>query len=548
MLEGPSLSAALRGLSLARLILAGLLLGIGAPLAVWSDLLDPFLPVALILTGAGAISGVFLLLQPTIANLRRFAWLQLILDAALVTAIVAVSGGSRSIFAFLYVPVVTAACVLLRRAGGLAIAGLSSLLFVGLTVGRTGFPFGARLAPAESSALDLMTLFLDTATFLLVAILAGSLAERYYAMHQTVEEQRRDLSDLQAFKDLIFESMGSGLVGMDLERRITAMNRAAEDITGYEAAEAVGRRWESVFGHGISTEEIDRATRVEGRRVQRHETRLRRRDGREVPLGISFWPLRSGQGELAGIIGVFQDLSGIKQMEAQMRQADRLATIGRLAANIAHELRNPLASVSGAIEVLTRQLPPDPTRERLVEIVLRESDRLNQIIKDFLQYARPAPLHPLPVNVGEILDEVLVLLEHRSLPPTFKVIREYEPGISALVDPQQFRQAVWNLCLNALEAMPEGGELRVGAGVVTQANSRRLKLWIADSGDGIDADSLPHIFEPFFSTKPEGSGMGLALVHRVVQDHGGDIEVRSYPGAGTTFTLRLPLTQSSHRA
>ncbi len=542
MVEVPTLSTALRALSTARLVATGLLLALGALLALWGGLHVPLLPFTLCLAGAGAASGVFLLLQPAISNRRRFVWLQLILDTAIVTAIVAVTGGPKSIFTFLYVLAVTAACVVLGRPGGLVIAGLSSLLYVAVVLTRTVFPLLE--GPTETTALDVMTIFLNTGSFLAVGVLAGSLGERYHAMSRALEDQRKDLSDLQAFKDLIFESLGSGLVGMDLDRRITALNRAAEEITGYQSAEAVGRCWESVFGEAIPPDEIDRAARSDGWQIRRYELQLRRKDGREVPLGISFWPLRSGGGELAGIIGVFQDLSTIKEMEERMRQADRLATIGRLAANIAHEIRNPLASLSGAIEVLTRELPRDGTHDRLVEIVLRESDRLNRIVKDFLEYARPAPLHPLPVNVGEILDEVLLLLEHRRLPPDLKVRREYDGTISALLDPQQFRQAIWNLCINAVEAVPEGGELRIGAGVVSHGGARKLEVWVADTGTGIDPESLPHIFEPFFSTKPEGSGIGLALVHRVVQDHGGDVEVRSEPGAGTTFTLRVPLRDS----
>jgi len=193
-------------------------------------------------------------------------------------------------------------------------------------------------------------------------------------------------------------------------------------------------------------------------------------------------------------------------------------------------------------------MPRDESRDRLVQIVLRESDRLNQIVKDFLEYARPAPLHPLPVNVGDVLDEVLLLLEHRALPPDLKIAREYDGTVTALVDPQQFRQAIWNLSINAIEAMPDGGELRIGAGLVTQRKTRKLEVWVGDTGSGIDPESLPHIFEPFFSTKPEGSGIGLALVHRVIQDHGGDIEVRSEPGVGTTFTLQLPLAEPGRDA
>ena len=221
-----------------------------------------------------------------------------------------------------------------------------------------------------------------------------------------------------------------------------------------------------------------------------------------------------------------------------MRQADRLAAIGRLSANIAHEIRNPLASVSGAIEVLARDIPPDPTRERLVEIVLSESARLNQLISDFLEYARPAPLAPVEVNASRVLDDVLVLLEHRRLPDNLKVVREYDERLLVRADPQQLRQAIWNLCLNAVQAMPEGGELRVGWPALDGRG--RVQIGIADTGYGIAETDLPHIFEPFYSTKPEGSGLGLAMVYRVVQEHGGEIDVRSTVRGGTTFTLQSP--------
>jgi two-component system sensor histidine kinase PilS (NtrC family) len=542
VLDIPALRAALRRLAWARLLAAGPLLAVGAGLTAWGAFPYALLPLALCLGAAAVLSGVCLALGRSVANLRRLAWLQLILDTALATAVVGFTGGPRSLLTFLYVPIVTAACLILGHPGGLVIAGLSSLLYLGLVVARTLFPLILLVEPSESAALEVMTAFLNTAAFLTVAVLAGSLADRYQRLSRTLEDQRKDLSDLRALKDLIFESLGSGLVGMDLGRRITAWNRAAKEITGYQSAEAMGRLWESVFGDGIPPAEIDRATRVEGWQVRRHELRLRRKDGQEVPLGISFYPLRSGRGDLAGIIGVFQDLSTIKQMEERMRQADRLATIGRLAANIAHEIRNPLASLSGAIEVLTRDLPLDGGRDRLAQIAMRESDRLNRIVSDLLEYARPAPRHPVLVNLAEILDEVLLLLGHRSLPAGLKIVREYDGSVAAFLDPQQFRQAIWNLSINAVEAMPEGGELRLGAAIPSH-HAGKLEVWVSDSGSGIAPESLPHIFEPFFSTKPEGSGIGLALVHRVVQDHGGDIEVRSDPGVGTTFVLRLPLAE-----
>jgi two-component system sensor histidine kinase PilS (NtrC family) len=207
-----------------------------------------------------------------------------------------------------------------------------------------------------------------------------------------------------------------------------------------------------------------------------------------------------------------------------------------MAANIAHEIRNPLASLTGAIEALTGGGASDEERERLNQIVARESARLNRLISDFLGYARPAPLALGRVDVAEALEEVLLLLEHRDLPPGLKVVREFPVSLIWRADTQQLREALWNLCLNAVEAMPDGGELRVAA----SAEHDTLHISVADTGEGIAAADLSHIFEPFFSTKPGGSGLGLALVHRIARDHGGDLAVRTAPGLGTTFSLTLP--------
>jgi two-component system sensor histidine kinase PilS (NtrC family) len=186
-------------------------------------------------------------------------------------------------------------------------------------------------------------------------------------------------------------------------------------------------------------------------------------------------------------------------------------------------------------------VPADGSCSRLADIVMAESERLNHLVRDFLEYARPAPMRRIPTDLAEILDEVLLLVEHRSLPDNLTLIRQYPESLRAHVDPQQFRQTLWNLCINAVQSMPDGGELRVGScGLFDHGQASWLQIWVADTGCGIADEHLPHIFEPFYSTKPEGSGLGLALVYRVLQDHGGQVEVRTRPGEGTAFTLTLP--------
>jgi two-component system sensor histidine kinase PilS (NtrC family) len=527
-----------RSFAWARLAIAVLLFG-AAPLVALSA--GPDLHVAsvagalVVIAGSSAILLTLREAPPRLANIAR---LTLALDITVVTLIVMATGGPQSVFAFLYVLVVIASCVLLSRSGALAMAGASSLLYAGVVLGRTVLPLDSLAEQTtDMTAFEVLTMFLNTGTFVAVAIVAGGLAERYRSAHHALEDHRKDLSDLQAFKDLIFHSVGTALVALDPQHRITAYNRAAAEMAGISASEAIGQTWAKIFGPAIPLDEIEAAVRADGRAYRRHELTIHRPDGVEVPVAFTFWALRSGRGEIVGYIGVGEDLSAIKQLEVRMRHADRLATVGRMAANLAHEIRNPLASLTGAIEVLTRDTAVDPTRERLVQIVARESERLNQFIKDFLGYARPAPLAIQTMNLAEALDEILVLLEHRRLPDQVKLIREYGESLPIDADPQQLRQLFWNLCLNAVEAMPTGGELRVGA----SHDGQRLEVWVSDTGRGIAAQDLPHIFEPFFSTKPEGTGIGLAAAHRIVHDHGGDIDVRSLAPTGTSFSVVLPV-------
>jgi two-component system sensor histidine kinase PilS (NtrC family) len=526
----------LRGVFWARLGVAGLLLPLGSLLP------DEMMPgrnhAALALSLAIVVlSSVVLLLSRPPAKPRQMAWLISLLDVAIVTAVVAATGGARSMFTFLYVMLVTAACVTLSRTGGLTIAAIGSTLYTALVFGGTVFPLTALFeVPQENTALEILTMFANAATFLVVAIVAGGFAERFRSARAELEAQRKSLENLKAFKDLVFESVGTGLIAVDRDKRITAFNRTAATITGVPVDRAIGRPWHSVFADAVPLESIEAAVEAGYGAHTRHEVTLRREQGAGIPVRMTFSALVGVDGERLGLICACEDLSAIRAMEERLRHADRLATLGRMSANIAHEIRNPLAALTGAIEVLASQTPDGELRDRLANIVLKESGRLNAILRDFLEYARPAPLARAPVNICEVIDEVLVLLEHRATPGTVKVVRDLPPSLQWDVDPQQFRQAIWNLGLNAVQAMPDGGELRVAAGIVDE----QLVVRIEDSGDGIGGSDVAHVFEPFFSTKPGGTGLGLALVHRVLKDHGGEVDVDSTPGGGSTFTLRIP--------
>lgn len=494
--------------------------------------------LALVASSAGV------LLAGGLAKPVRVARLLCVLDVVLVTAVVAATGGPRSIYTFLYVLSVTGACVLLPRAGALAIAGLASVCYAALVLARTVFPLTVLLEPPqETTALEVLTMFLNSATLLAVGIVAGALAEQYRATREELQRQRRDVRDLQAFKAVVLQSVGAGLIVLDRERSVTAINRAGEEITGTVGARSLGRPWAALFGDAVPIDGVEADLAAEPLAAPRRETVILRPDGQEVPVRLTFSALRSHDGRRLGLVAVCEDLSEIRAMEARMRDADRLAAVGRMAANIAHEIRNPLASMAGAIEALAGDNLGLDERGRLTEIVSRESARLDGIIRNFLDYARPAPLARHTVDVGALLDETLTLLQHRQLPSHLKVVHEFPDALPWSVDGQQIRQAVWNLCLNAVEAMPDGGELHVGARV----DGDTLWITVTDTGVGIMEADLAHVFEPFYSTKSGGSGLGLALVHRVAHDHGGWVDLRSIPGVGTSVILSVPAPRPETR-
>src|SRR5262249_32106477 len=234
----------------------------------------------------------------------------------------------------------------------------------------------------------------------------------------------------------------------------------------------------------------------------------------------------------------FLDLSELRRMEAQVKQAERLAVIGGVAAAVAHEIRDPLASISGAVELL-RPAPPDTQNPKLMDIVPREVDRLHGLVHELLDYARPRERLTMPVELVGVLDETVRVFAQDRTQAGVQVALELSPGAESarvLADPAQLRQVVWNLLRNAAEAMPEGGTVRVGLA----REGRRAVLPLTDDGIGIGPEEMDHIFEPFFTTKRRGTGLGLPMVHRIITEHGGQVAVESKPGRGTTVRVRLP--------
>jgi two-component system sensor histidine kinase PilS (NtrC family) len=250
--------------------------------------------------------------------------------------------------------------------------------------------------------------------------------------------------------------------------------------------------------------------------------------------------LRDERGEVSGILGIFQDLTQVQRLEEEMRRNERLAGLAEMAAGIAHELRNPLASLSGVMQILRTELAPKGEHRKLMEIALREMDRLDTIIAAFLTSTRPMELHLARCNIVAILDETVKLLyTHVDYQPSISVRLEFDsPEVWLVADSDQLRQVVWNLLLNAVQAMPRGGTLTVQA--TRRPAEGGVEVNIRDTGKGIKPDHLRQIFTPFFTTRHGGSGLGLAIVHRIIEAHHGRILIESREGQGTTVTLSLP--------
>jgi len=347
----------------------------------------------------------------------------------------------------------------------------------------------------------------------------------------------------------------SGLLTTDTEGRITTFNPEAERITGRSAAEARGCDVEEMLP-GARAAVIDRAS-GEGRHAR---TRMPFRDGRgaEIHLGVAAYILREQGGAPTGHVVIFQDVTDVVAMEDDLRRSERLAAVGELSAGIAHEIRNPLAAISGCIQILRRpglEKPAAAESQRLMDIVLRETDRLNRLITEFLHYARPRPPELDSVPVRHCVDEVIEMLE-ASLPPGVELEVDVPAELGVRADPSQLRQVLWNLALNGCQAMPDGGRLRVEAEPARGGSSQEpsaadrneqeeqkdawVEITVRDQGGGIPREAMEQLFEPFFTTKAEGTGLGLATVHRIVQEHGGDVRVESAAGQGTSFRVRLP--------
>lgn len=517
------------------------------------------------LTSPGAFPGepLFLLIGVTYAlNIlwaltlkwaERYRWIvdiHLACDALIVSGFIVVTGGITSYFAALYVlPIAAASSVQFRR-GGMMVATLSAMLYLSIVLtqyfglGRVlGVPYFDSAGTLPPFRIVAYTTGLNVFLFFSIAFLSGSLADRLQRAGARLERASSEIADLQAFNQHVIDSLSSGLATTDRQGRILTFNRAAEAITGQPAASVVGRRLEEVLELPSSVA-ADLSRLSDPSRGRRLETSYRTRDGRMIEMGFTATPLQTPGGN-AGLLFAFQDVTDIKKLERDARLRQRLAAVGEMAAGIAHEIRNPLASMSGSIQILRQELPLTEEQAQLMDIVLRESERLNDTIRSFLAYAKPQRFSIARMDVRRVLNDAAVLLRNSSEVLDGHIIDVTVPSseVAFEADENQIRQIVWNLATNGLRAMRNGGRLTLGARLDPGAEEAgdAVVLHVSDEGVGIPPEELDAIFQPFRGTFSKGTGLGLAIVHRIVSDYGGEIQVSSTPGRGTTVRVRLPV-------
>jgi two-component system sensor histidine kinase PilS (NtrC family) len=491
----------------------------------------------------------------------RFASVQMAIDLCVVSLLVHLSGGHESVFTFLYVAVTAVGAVLLERKSAVLAACGSAGAYGGvLVIEQLGF--GSAFDGAHETAHAAVvfgTWAIHVGALFLVAGLGGLVTRELRqagAQLGRTSDVNRQLRDLNAH---IVQSLNSGLLTTDLEGRVGSFNPQAERIVGRKAEAVLGRAVDEILpgAEGMLRPSVEGV----GAPLRRHRLSYTGPGGEEKFLGLAGAALRDERGLPVGGLLIFQDVTSVVEMETSLTQRERLAAVGEMAARIAHEVRNPLAAISGSVQLLrsSHGMTQEQDFQQLMGIVVREADRLSSLIGDFLGYARPPSPVSERVDLHEVAREVLTVLRGSVDSGVCFALRG-DPDAMLYGDPGELRQVLWNLCLNAVEAMPKGGTVVVsvewaaqGAGGTRRREGQEsheicgdygstcadLMVSVEDEGEGVDPQWLDRLFEPFFTTKSGGTGLGLATVHRIVEAHGGQVEVETRPGGGTRFCFRL---------
>ena len=499
----------------------------------------PLFTIYLIIVAVYLLTIFFAAIFNQIQNLPSFAAYQVGTDLLLYTLIVFFTGGHSSPFPFLYLFSILWAALALQG-GGYWVASLSAILYGGI-VDLQYYrilmpPYGRELTDILLvNPWDIMgRIFLHIIAFYAVAFLGNQIGHRYRRTREELSEKTVDLEKLRSLSDVVFESMTSGIVVLDEKGRIRSMNSASARMLGLEGKSMDGNMTAEVF-QGIPMDEL--LAKAPERGLNRWEGCFTDDRGQERILGLSISPLKEPE---LGYVVIFTDLTELREMEDKLRVTEKLSAIGRMAASIAHEVRNPLASMSGSIQLLKKDLDLGKDDLKLMDIVLKETERLNVLVGDFLSYARPPAPRFEDVDLREIVLDVVKLLRNTGLGPGIIISTELPEGKAILsVDRSHLHQVIMNLVKNSADAIEGEGHITVSLTRSGSSPGGNSILAVSDDGPGIPEEILPRIFEPFITSKVSGTGLGLAIVYQLVQIHKGTVDVHTREGLGTTISIHL---------
>lgn len=523
-----------------------------------------------VIVGAYALSLLYGLAFRRLQNLRRFTYVQFVLDALCIALLTLATGGAESSFSILYVFNILGAGILLFARGGLVVATVDTVFYLATVVAElTGLftpvgagSVGALLGSPVASVEGYSRVALHIVSFYLLAFLAGSLAQTQADTGRALAATEHSLLRLRDMHGRILQNIDVGIITIDRKSAVTSFNRAAEDILRHRAQAVLGQGLDDVLSglSGVVSSVTDPSASLPPGGIR--ERWATRRDGKRVYLRIAASPLRTAEGVIDGLILVFEDRTKLLMMEEQLQRDERLAAVGRLAAGIAHEIRNPLASIRGSVQVLRQGPSVSSDDDELLGIVEREAERLGHLVSDFLTMAREEKPNFSLGRVSPLVRETLSLLQSRGITQQVRVEQDLHYDPTFRFDDARLRQVLWNLVNNAVQSMPSGGTLRVTTARVTAEDlgelqerepgwmsapegARRpgegaVRLDVRDTGAGIPDEALSRVFDPFYTTRSGGTGLGLAIVRRIVQGHGGVVTVESALGRGTCFSLWLP--------
>ena len=530
---GAQVWSGLRQAVFARLLIASLALPFGI-------LLRPEItprPVALLwisLAAIAALSAAFALGTRLRRGAKVQTWMQLVADLAFVTWLASYTGGQNSQFVLFYALVVITGGMLARVPGSLIVSAAACAAFLALP--SLAAPFSTGLPGQALMKPELFVTFLA-----MVGVLAGVLGERVHRTAGDLERTARELDRVLVDNDVILRHLATGVFTVDETGVVAYLNPAAEQVLGVRSIECRGRHVSVALPERLAPlRDLVLETLQVNRGRARAELGVEGVAARALPLGVSTNVLMH-EGQLTGVVAVFQDLTEVREMERRARRNETLAEVGALAAGIAHELRNGLKPIAGSVEFLQRELKPEGETAELMDLIARESARLNKFVSDLLSYSRERDLAVEPVRLEDHLRELVSVLRHdprRSEQVTLR-FDGGDPGTRVGMDREQMRQVWLNLAANALEAMGERGTLTVSWKV---AADETVTVEFQDDGPGIAAADLARVGEPFFTTKRGGTGLGLAIAQRIVERHGGVLTLESEAGRGTTARVQLPGT------